>query len=117
MISRPETARSDYVDAETYTPCTDRGASPSFPAFPTSTSLPQFRHRSPAPSSPLRQSRETATDAAGQLGLSFVRLQSPPVPELGMKDARGVRSGIGRSGSVISLSESEGGASDDWEAI
>lgn len=129
-ISRPHTAHSDYVDAESYTPFGDQGISPSFTAFPSLSSSPLPRIRSPplvpqlnagaSSHPPVQQLTVEAIQAqetnrvAREMGLSFVRIHNPTAPA----GRGGAGSVVASSMSVISSSsESEGGGSEDWEAI
>lgn len=116
LISHPGTAISDYIDAETYTPFGERSISPSYPAFPD---IP-FRDLSPASAGHSESFGRVAMHGAGDqagdaemipedLGLSFVRLKSLE------QDPR--KEGPRGPMSVVSLSESDEGGSEDWEAV
>lgn len=113
MISRPHTAQSDYIDAESYTPLNDLNTPPTFSAFPSLTSSPQRRHRSPPPLAEAGAQSGEPVGIAAEMGLSFIRLKSPDKEVV--EGSR--RPMVRRSMSVISLSESDGGASDGWEAV
>ncbi|KAI9636466.1 uncharacterized protein MKK02DRAFT_45172 [Dioszegia hungarica] len=107
---------SDYVDAESYTipgtPDTDRGLSPTFPSFPSAPSTASYAL---LPARGVNSTDQALASGGAVGGLSFIRLQSPPI-----LDREGMRAGLAgrRSMSVVSLSDgSESGRSDDWEAI